>query len=131
MRERARSIKDAARVKTREAQLDRASAERAELRAENEVLRDRIRDAQAERGQWFSIMERLADSMPDVAKASAQRPSRHRLRRLLVVGAAAGSAYVFGAKAGRGRYEQIRAWWHRVRTDEPGVEETGVTTATA
>jgi hypothetical protein len=46
------------------------------------------------------------------------------MRSLFVLTAAAGSAYVFGAKAGRARYEEIRERWdsmrERVRQD-PGA----------
>lgn len=130
IKERARTIKDAARLKTRAAMLERADAERSELRAENEQLRDRVRDAQAERGRWFSIMERIAEAMPDISNASSGRSPRHRVRRVLVLGAAAGSAYVLGAKAGRERYEQIRAWWRGLGARDGLEEVPGITSTT-
>lgn len=117
-----RSITNAARAKTHEARLDRAQSERDTLRTENEMLRDRIRDAEEDRGRWISVMDRLAASMPEVTNGS--KPKRHRVRRLFVLGAAAGSAYVMGAKAGRERYEQIRGWWRDLgRTGREAASE--------
>jgi hypothetical protein len=130
IKERARTVKDSARMRTRAAMLERADAERSELRAENEQLRDRVRDAQAERGQWFSIMERIAEAMPEISNASIGRSPKHRIRRVLVLGAAAGSAYVLGAKAGRGRYEQMRAWWRGLGARDGLEEVPGITSAT-
>lgn len=108
--EKIRSITNAARAKTHEARLDRAQSERDSLRTENEMLRERVRDAEEDRSRWMSVMDRLAASMPEATNGS-KPPKRHRVRRLFVLGAAAGSAYVIGAKAGRERYEQIRSWW--------------------
>ena len=53
------------------------------------------------------------------------------MRTLLVLAAAAGSAYVFGAKAGRARYEEIRERWdamlERVRQDRSAGSVEGPT----
>lgn len=129
MRERIRSIGSAARAKARDVQLDRAATEQARLRVENEALRDRLEESAHERGRWMSIMERLADSMPEIADDHEERPSKHRLRRLLVLSGAAGSAYVLGAKAGRERYEQIRAWWRGLRSQPTTDQEMTPTTS--
>jgi hypothetical protein len=128
-----RSITSAARAKTNEARLDKVQSDRDTLRTENEMLRERVRDAEEDRGRWIAIMDRLAASVPEMANG-ATKPKRHRVRRVLFLGAAAGSAYVLGAKAGRERYERIRSWWHdlgRTTRDVASEIEDEATRATA
>ncbi len=78
---------------------DRLKVENSALRGQSDLERDR--------------MERILDSL-DEATAS---PKKHRLRRLMMLSVAAGSAYVMGAKAGRERYDQLRTWWAERRTN--------------
>ena len=96
--------------------LDKSERERDRLKVENEVLRSRVARGDEER-------ERLLGSVDELTARTAPRPKprKHRMRTLFVLTAAAGSAYVFGAKAGRARYEEIRERWdsmlERVRQD--------------
>jgi len=116
VQERARSIRSDVTEKRLSHGLDKSERERDRLKVENEVLRSRVARGDEER-------ERLLGSVDELAARTASRPKprKHRMRTLFVLTAAAGSAYVFGAKAGRARYEEIRERWdsmlERVRQD--------------
>lgn len=90
----------------------RQEAER--LRVENRALQE---EARRERGE----LERLLEA---VERISAHANGRsHRLRRAVALLAAAGGAYILGAKAGRTRYAQIVDRWSRLRSK--GVARIG------
>jgi hypothetical protein len=108
VQERARSIRSDVTEKRLSHGLDKTERERDRLRVENEALKSRLARGDEER-------ERLLGSVDELASRSTARPRKHRLRGLLVLTAAAGSAYVFGAKAGRARYEQLRERWDSMR----------------
>jgi hypothetical protein len=123
LQERAKALGSDAKHRMREARLEKADRERDRLRTENELMRERIEHTDEE-------LSRALDAIDDMAKADgkAQRkPRKHRIRRLFVLAAAAGSAYVMGAKAGRERYESLRRWWTdmRGRADTMGEDAMG------
>ncbi len=100
-----------AKNRIREAKLEKADRERERLRTENELMRERIDRTEGE-------LTRALGAIDDMAKSDGRaerKPRKHRIRRLFVLGAAAGSAYVMGAKAGRERYESMRRWWTDMR----------------
>jgi len=100
LKDRASSITDSAKQRLAERHAESLERENERLKVENTSLRDQT-DRDRDR------MERILDSLDD-ATAS---PKKHRIRRLMTLSVAAGSAYVLGAKAGRERYDQIRTWW--------------------
>jgi FtsZ-binding cell division protein ZapB len=100
LKDRASSITDSAKQRLAERHAESLERENERLKVENTSLRDQT-DRDRER------MERILGSLDD-ATAS---PKKHRVRRLMTLSVAAGSAYVLGAKAGRERYDQIRTWW--------------------
>ena len=104
VQERARSIRSDVTEKRLSHGLEKTERERDRLKVENDALRSRVSQGDEER-------ERLLGSVDELASRSTSRPRKHRMRSLLVLTAAAGSAYVFGAKAGRARYEEIHARW--------------------
>jgi hypothetical protein len=111
LQERAKMLGNDAKHRMREVKLEKADRERNRLRAENQMMRERLEHTDEE-------LFRALDAIDDMAKAdggTARTPRRHRIRRLFVLGAAAGSAYVMGAKAGRERYESMRRWWTDMR----------------
>ena len=86
------------------------TAKRAErLDEENDRLRNELRTTRSqldrERDRQQDILDALNRASERKTKVTAK--PRGGLLRLILVG---GAAYVFGTKAGRGRYEQIRAW---------------------
>jgi hypothetical protein len=111
LQERAKMLGNDAKHRMREAKLEKADRERDRLRVENHLMRERLEHTDEE-------LFRALDAIDDMAKTdgrAARTPRRHRIRRLFVLGAAAGSAYVMGAKAGRERYETMRRWWTDMR----------------
>jgi len=97
-----RSIGSDMKDRVQDARIDNLSRENDELKVENEVLREEIDGDRKTRDRMMSFLDRL-----DV---EARPKRRIGLFRLLVIG---GAAYVLGAKAGRQRYDQIRAWWQK------------------
>ncbi len=100
------------------------------LDEENERLRTELRMT---RSQLDRERDRQQDVLDGLNRASERKTKitakpRGGVLRLVVVG---GAAYVFGTKAGRERYEQIRSWsskmmarlgeQHRVDTSSPGM----------
>jgi hypothetical protein len=120
MQERARTIRSDVNEKRLTHGLDKTERERDRLKAENEVLRGRMAHADEER-------EHLLHSVDELAGRKTSKPRKHRLRRVMVLGAAAASAYVIGAKAGRERYEEIRERWTALR-DRVGREQDTAST---
>jgi ferritin-like metal-binding protein YciE len=104
LKERAGSITESAKQRLADRHAENLERENERLKVENSGLRDQT-DRDRER------MERILDSLDD-ATAS---PKKHRIRRLMTLSVAAGSAYVLGAKAGRERYDQLKSWWSERR----------------
>jgi hypothetical protein len=99
-----RSISSDIKDRATDARMDSLSRENDELKVENELLRDELDGDRKTRDRMMGLLDRL-----DV---EARPKRRIGLVRVLVIGAA---AYVLGAKAGRERYEQIRAWWKQAK----------------
>jgi hypothetical protein len=88
-----------------EHKLDDALRDNARLEQTNELLKQELERDDRERDQIWSAVQ------------TGMRGRRRSgwFRRTLVLGAGVGAAYVVGAKAGRGRYEEIVSWWDRMR----------------
>jgi hypothetical protein len=88
-----------------EHKLDDALRDNARLEQTNDLLKQELARDDREREQIWSAVQ------------TGMRGRRRGgwFRRTLFVGASVGAAYVFGAKAGRGRYEEILSWWDRMR----------------
>jgi len=88
-----------------EHKLDEALRDNARLEQTNELLKQELERDDRERDQIWSAVQ------------TSMRGRRRTgwFRRTLVLGAGVGAAYVVGAKAGRGRYEEIVSWWDRMR----------------
>ncbi len=110
LQERARTIRKDAKAKLVETKAERLDRDRDKLKTENEVLQARLDEARDERQHWVEAVEELAKG-----GTRSSKPKKHRVRRVMVLGAAAGSAYVLGAKAGRERYDQLKEWWESKR----------------
>jgi hypothetical protein len=95
MSSRVRSMRDAKRV-------DRLDEENDRLRTELRMTRSQL---DRERERQHDVLDALNRASERKTKVTAKL--RGGLLRLVIVG---GAAYVFGSKAGRERYEQIRAW---------------------
>jgi hypothetical protein len=100
LKDRASALTESAKQRLAERHAESLERENERLKVENSALREQT-DRERER------MERVLDSLDEVTTS----PKKHRIRRLMTLTVAAGSAYVIGAKAGRERYEQIRNWW--------------------
>jgi hypothetical protein len=99
-----RSMTSEVKERMADARLDNLTRENDELKVENELLREELDSDKKSRDRMMSLLDRL-----DV---EARPKRRIGLVRVLVIG---GAAYVLGAKAGRERYEQMRAWWEKSR----------------
>jgi hypothetical protein len=106
-------MRETARHRMLEAKMDHAESQNEELKRKNRMLLDELERDRSERERVLDLLEK--------ATISAKSPTKRRGRflRLLI---AAGAAYVFGAKAGRERYEQIRGWWDRLMNRPEVVE---------
>ena len=104
--------------------IDRLDEENDRLRTELRMTRSEL---ERERESEQSVLDALNRASERKTKVTAK--PRGGLLPLVIVG---GAAYVFGTKAGRERYEQIRAWSsstldrldkrrHRVDTSSPGL----------
>ena len=82
----------------------------------DDALRDNVRLEQANEllKQELDRDDRERDHMWSAIETRGRRRSGW-FRRTLFLGASVGAAYVVGAKAGRGRYEEIVSWWDRMR----------------
>jgi hypothetical protein len=90
-----RSMRDAKRA-------DRLDEENDRLRTELRMTRSQL---DRERDRQQDVLDALNRASERKTKITSK--PRGGLLRLVLVG---GAAYVFGTKAGHGRYEQIRAW---------------------
>jgi len=88
-----------------EHKLDDALRDNVRLEQANELLKQELDRDDRERDHIWSAVE----------TGMRGRKRSGWFRRTLVLGAGVGAAYVFGAKAGRGRYEEIVSWWDRMR----------------
>lgn len=101
------------------------------LDEENDRLRTELRmtksQLERERDRQQDVLDALNRASERKTKVTAK--SRGGVLRLVIVG---GTAYIFGTKAGRDRYEQIRTWsssmkdrltdpLSRVDTSSPGI----------
>lgn len=91
------------------------SAKRIErLDEENDRLRTELRvttsQLERERERQQDVLDALKRASERKTKVTAK--PRGGLLRLVIVG---GTAYVFGTKAGRDRYEQIRTWFSSMK----------------
>ena len=104
-----RSMSADVKDKVKDARMDNLARENDELKMENDLLRDELDGDRKTRDRMMSLLDRL-----DV---EARPKRRIGLFRLVVIG---GAAYVLGTKAGRQRYDQLRAWWQKAmsRTTE-------------
>lgn len=99
-----------------EHRLDDAVRDNHTLREENDRLRNELHRDEEDRKRMWSTIE----------KSRTRKPSR--LRSVAVLLIAAGAAYVAGSKAGRERYDQLRAWFDQMRgraVDVQGGLQTG------
>ena len=88
-----------------EHKLDDALRDNARLEQTNELLKQELERDDRERDQIWSAVQ----------TGMRGRTRSGWFRRTLVLGAGVGAAYVWGAKAGRGRYEEIVSWFDRMR----------------
>jgi hypothetical protein len=95
MSDRWRSMRNAKRV-------DRLDEENDRLRTELRMTKSQL---ERERDRQHDVLDALNRASERKTKVTAK--PRGGLLRLVLVG---GTAYIFGTKAGRERYEQIRSW---------------------
>ena len=88
-----------------EHKLDDALRDNVRLEQTNELLKQELERDDRERDQIWSAVQ----------TGMRGRKRSGWFRRTLFLGASVGAAYVVGAKAGRGRYEEIISWWDRMR----------------
>jgi cell division septum initiation protein DivIVA len=88
------------------------------LSQENDKLRDELDEL---RHDLDAEQDRSKETLSALSKAR-RRPGR--MKWILL----AGGAYVMGTKAGRARYEQMRAWVRSVTRPNGESEVTGTTT---
>ena len=88
-----------------EHKLDDAMRDNMRLEQANELLKQELEREDRERDHIWSAVE----------TGMQGRRRSGWFRKTLVFGAGIGAAYVVGAKAGRGRYEDIVSWWDRMR----------------
>jgi len=83
--------------------VERLDEENDRLRAELRMTRSQL---EREREREQDVLDALNRASERKTKVTAK--PRGGLLRLVIVG---GAAYIFGTKAGRDRYEQIRSWF--------------------
>jgi hypothetical protein len=88
-----------------EHKLDGALRDNARLEQANELLKQELERDDRERDHIWSAVE----------TGMQGRRRSGWFRKTLFLGAGIGAAYVAGAKAGHGRYEDIVSWWDRMR----------------
>jgi hypothetical protein len=125
LQERAKMLGNDAKNRMREAKLEKADRERERLRTENQLMRERIEQTDTELSRALAAI----DEMAKIDGRTEARPRRHRIRKLFVLGATAGSAYVMGSKAGRERYESLRRWWTDMRGGANPMRDDAMGTA--
>jgi hypothetical protein len=89
-----------------EHKLDDTLRDNTRLEQANELLKAELERDDRERDHIWSTVDKTV---------GRNRRRGSRLRSVMVFGAGVGAAYVVGAKAGRGRYDEIVAWWDRMR----------------
>jgi G3E family GTPase len=109
LKDRATVLTETAKHRLAERHMEHLERENDRLKVENATLRTQT-DREDEK------IEKILDSL----RSTTAGPKRHRIRRLVTLSAAAGGAYVMGAKAGRERYVQIKRWWAERRNDGVG-----------
>ena len=87
--------------------VDRLDEENDRLRAELRMTRSQL---EREREREQDVLDALNRASERKTKVTAK--PRGGLLRLVIVG---GTAYVFGTKAGRERYEQMRTWFSSMK----------------
>jgi hypothetical protein len=92
-------VRDQLRQHRADEKLDHLQRENLRLETETRMLRGERDD---ERGDFAKLMESL--------ERGSKAAPRHRVRRLITLTSVALGAYVVGAKAGRERYDEIRAF---------------------
>jgi hypothetical protein len=70
------------------------------------------------------------EKLVDLLRAKPTKVKVKKRVGILRVAAVGGAAYVFGAKAGRERYEQIRAWFDEMRGKAVDAGEDAMPTVT-
>ncbi len=95
--EKGEDVRDAVQLHRLEAKLDRTRSELGSTDAKNQELREQL------------------DRERAIVRSVTATPRPHRLRRVVVLVAAAGGAYIAGTAAGRERYRQIRERFDRVK----------------
>jgi hypothetical protein len=90
-------VRNAVQLHRLEAKLDRARSELGTVDAKNQELREQL------------------DRERTMVRSVTATPRHHSLRRVFVLAAAAGGAYVAGTAAGRERYRQIRERFDRMK----------------
>jgi hypothetical protein len=100
MAERVSDLGERARGRMTETRLDKVDRENDRLKYEVRLLRD---DLQEERGALQRALDALSRDEHVTVETKVKKP-RGRLLRMIVIG---GGAYLLGARAGRGRYEEI------------------------
>jgi hypothetical protein len=89
-----------------EHKLDDTLRDNTRLEQANELLKAELEREDRERDHIWRTVDK---------SIGRNRRRGSRLRSIMVFGAGVGAAYVVGAKAGRGRYDEIVAWWDRMR----------------
>ena len=93
-----------------------------ELDQENRVMRTRMRALEDELGREREARAQALRTMRGMKPETITTRRRGGVLRLALVG---GTAYVMGAKAGRERYQELRAWWDRLRSRGPAIGSDG------
>ena len=96
-----------------------------DLDQENRMMRSTMRTLQEELEHEREARSEILRAMQGMKPETIKVKRRGGLLRLIVVG---GTAYVIGAKAGRERYEEIRAWWDRLRSRDARTDGTDPST---
>jgi hypothetical protein len=103
--DRVETMRGARRKKRADVTVGDVEHENDRLHLENVFLRDQLHHERGELSRVFDVVQRGIEQ---------PRSRKHRLRRIAVLGMAAGSAYVAGSNAGRERFDQIRERWSRM-----------------
>jgi FtsZ-binding cell division protein ZapB len=102
------SVTSELKAKANQARSEKLEQSNEELKRENTLLRQQLKEDGASRDRMLALLDRM--------KTTPRKRKRGGWVRTLVV---AGAAYVLGARAGRERYEQIRRSWSRMLNRTP------------
>lgn len=107
-------------------------------RLQEKRLHNKVEDLDKENGRLRSELSLLSGSLQqereeheklvDLLKAKPTKVKVKRRVGILRVAAVGGAAYIFGAKAGRERYDQIRAWFDDMRGKAADAGEDAMST---